>query len=796
MLIQNYYKTAIRNMKKNRFFTILNVFCLSLGMSITLLFVALLAFITRYDDFHPKKDRIYRITSHVKDNEENPQFASAPAPLSHKLKDEFTGIETVAPFQTILSREVIYHEQRIANDGFFAGPEFLSVFNFPFVKGSVESALVNPNSIVITETEAERIFGAAEPMGETVVIEPYGDFVVTGVLKDVPKNSHISFRSLASYSTLIALNGPTFMEQEEGWQKFTNSYVYFVISEKSDAADVQGYLNKVAKDKYRTPTEYLAEFKLQHLSEIVPGPRLFNSVGGQWDYFSLILTGGIMLIILIPACANYVNLSISQSLNRMKEIGVRKVMGGQRKQIFFQFVTETVLTMFLALALSYLIFEAIRFEFLRIIGDDLTDLNPTGLTILYFILFAILVGLVAGITPALYFSKINPVRALKGKPEQTRRGFQFPMRKVMITAQFILSMVFIMSVIIMLQQYRYSVNYDHGFQQRNILDVELQRINPEIVRNEFVGLSSVEKISMSSHVLGLDFDDENYVRVDDAHDSIPSAAISIDQNFISNMELKLLAGRDFSENASENRQFIIVNEELVKKLGVVELHAAIGSSLILQDGRAVRIGGVVKNFYHAGLTERIGCLYFIYDPSRFAFANLKLGSDDNVRDRAAIEAQWKKMGGETKFKAKFFADEVSDAYSFYFEVISIWGYLGLMAITVSCLGLLGTVVFTMRNRLKEVSIRKVVGASSQGLVYMLSKDFIILMLIASVITVPGVYLAFTKWLLPSLQHYAKPVGYLEVVVGMLVVAGLGLSTILSQTLKAANTNPVDNLRAE
>jgi putative ABC transport system permease protein len=796
-MLKNYFLTASRNLKKNKFFTVLNVFCLALGMSISLLFVALLAFLYRCDDFHQNKERIYRIISHVKDNEENPEYASAPVALVQKLKEDFTGIETVVPFQRVLSGEVIYNEKGIGISGFFAGPEFLQVFNFPLIKGNIASALADPHSVVITEAEAAKIFGSKDPIGETISIEPYGDLVITGILKDVPKNSHMKFDALASYTTLSSLQGSSFIESEESWSKFMNSYVYVVLSERNDAANVQRFLNKVSKDKYRTPQKFSISFKLQPLTEIIPGPALYNPVGGQWDYLTIMLVGLTTMIILIPACANYVNLSISQSLKRMKEVGVRKVMGGQRKQIFFQFVIETILTMLLALVLSFLMFEAIHGEFLKTVGSaESMDLSPTFSTIIYFVLFALFVGLVAGIAPALYFSKITPIRALKGKPEPTVKGIRFPIRKVMITAQFMLSLGFIASVVIVIQQYRFSVNYDFGFEQTNILDVPLKNVDTKIFKNEYAKLSSVDGISMSSHILGLEYEQSQFIHFMDSPDSIESAAIAIDENFISNLDLKILAGRNFTNNPAENAQFIIVNEELVKKLKIDELHAAIGRSLMLPNGKAVRIGGVVKNFHYTGLSEPIGNLYFEYDPTQFRYANLKMVGKDNSENMAAMEALWKKIGGEDKFTFDHFSDELAEAYSFYFEIITIWGYLGLLAITVACLGLLGTVVFTIKNRVKEVSIRKVVGASSESLVVLLSKEFVMLMAIASVITLPVIYYFFTEHLLPNSQHYHAKIGFLEMAGSLLIMLVLGLSTVLSQTWKAANANPVDNLKVE
>ena len=364
----------------------------------------------------------------------------------------------------------------------------------------------------------------------------------------------------------------------------------------------------------------------------------------------------------------------------------------------------------------------------------------------------------------------------------------------MTTIQFVLSLGFTMIVVIMLQQYRYSVNYDFGFQRENIVDVELQEVNQERFRAEFGKLSSVQRISMSSHVPGLESMGSRYVMQANQTDSVKTSALSIDENFISNIELSFLAGTDFSDQASENIHFIIVNEEFVKDLGFADPATAISNSVSFADGREVTIRGVVKNFHYGALRNPIGSFFFEYDPAKFRYANVKV-TPDSFLNMSEMETMWKNIGGIDKFKAQFLADEIKEAYTFYFEMVKLYGFLGLIAITVTCLGLLGTVVFTLRNRLKEISIRKVMGASADSLVILLSKDFFYLMLIASLIAIPAVYFLF-DYLLLSIQYYSIQIGIVEISISLLIIGLLGFSTILSQTRKAANANPVDNLRME
>jgi putative ABC transport system permease protein len=799
-MFKNYFKTATRSLSKNVFFTTINVFGLALGMSLSLLYVALIVFTYTYDNFHPNNERIYRVITHVQDNQENPSFASAPMGTAQLLKDNFSDVEKVVRIHRSLNHNVLYNEREIGVKGYFVDPTYLSMFNFPLLKGDAASALDMPNTMVITQAAADKIFGDKDPMGELVFIEPFGEVMITGVAKHLPKNSTMKFEALGSFSTLTSHYGPAFTDDEGNWQNFYFSYSYFLLADNSSPAVIEEFLNGIAKEKYKTG-DFKASFELQRLDKIAPGLELESEIGNNftgndWSYRIMVLMGILPMIILLAACGNYVNLAISQSLKRMKEIGVRKVMGGQKRQIIMQFVVESTIIMLLGLALSYFFFGIIRNEVLAVTGEgDWVDLNPTPATFAGFIVFALLIGFFSGVVPALHFAKVTPVNALKGKELQTTKGARFSIRKFLITTQFILSLSFIMAVVIIARQYTYSVNYDFGFDQEKILNVDLQQADPQLAKNEFEKLSFVQSISMSSHALGAGEVPGLYVRQGQKTDSIEASMMSIDENFIPNMGLKLVRGRNFTHDATENAHYIIINEVFARKLSPDDVYGAIDEVIILPDKREVRVAGIMKDFHYASLESPIGNFFFEYKPGLFRHMNFHLQSTNVPQAFLEMDAAWKPVGKGDKFEAEFLADQIRDAYAVYITFMKMWGYLGLLAITVACLGLLGTVAFTVKNRVKEVSIRKVMGASSESLIYLLSKDFIVLMIIAGIITIPIIYLLMKK-LLFNLQVYNAPIGALEIGISLAIVLFLGLTTILSQTLKAANTNPVDNLRIE
>lgn len=794
-MFKNYFKTATRNLSKNKFFTTLNTFGLALGMSLTLLFVAMVVFIFQFDNFHSNKDHIYRVITHVRDRQENPSFASAPIGTAQLLKGNFTGLEKVVRIHKSAKADVRYGDTKFPLKKYFVDAEYLSMFDFPLLQGNTVTSLAKPNSMVITESAAARIFGDKDPMGELVFIAPYGEVMITGVANDMPKNTHLKVDALISFATLTSYHGASFTDEEKNWDNFYNSYTYLQLSDNTSPSAIEAFLNGVAKEKYKTP-EFQASFALQPLDKIVPGPELDNDLGNEWSYQEMFLMGVLPMLILFAACSNYVSLAVSQSLNRMKEIGVRKVMGGKKGQIFMQFVMESTIIMLLAVTMSYFIFEIIRDETLSITGElDFVDLNPTPGTFAGFLFFALLVGFVAGIVPALHFSKIGPIHALKGKELQTKKGSRFTLRKIVITSQFILSLGFTMAMVIMVQQYRYSTNYNFGFDQEKVLNVDLQQSDAQLVKNEFEKLSFVSLMSMSSHPLGAGDVPGLYVKRIDSSDSINASFMAIDENFITNMGLHLVLGRNFTSDAGENSRLIIINEVFAKSLSPNDPSRAIDQVIILPGKKEVRVVGILKDFHYASLQSPIANFFFEYAPVNFRYANMKLETTNERQAFLEMEEAWKPVGNGNRFKAEFLADQIRDAYSFYDSIVKMWGFMGLLAIAIACLGLLGTVVFTVKNRVKEVSIRKVMGASSESLVYLLSRDFIVLLGIASIVTIPGVYILM-ELMLQEAQYYHAPIGVFEVVISLAVVLALGLTTIFSQTLKAANTNPVDNLRVE
>ncbi|MEZ4946546.1 MAG: ABC transporter permease [Cyclobacteriaceae bacterium] len=787
-MIKNYFLIASRSLVKHKFFTIINVVGLAVGMSICLLLIAFFSFISKYDEFHVNKDTIYRVISITDDKTEKKEWSSAPSFLAQQLKAGYSGIDQVVRVSATLSTEVELENKKISLTGFYVDPNFLQVFTFPLIKGNKERALISANTLVLTERASKKLFGDADPIGRLIKLGD-SDFEITGVLENHPKNSHMQFEALVSYQSLEGRSVRASVSPKENVRAFSNQYVYLQLSPTTEITHLQQYLNKEAAS-VNDSNDFNISFELQKLTSIAAGRSLSNSIGPEWDLPSLSGFIVVALLILIPASFNYANISIAQALKRMKEIGLRKMMGSLQQQIFVQFIIETIIISFVALGLAFYIFTVIRQEFLSmLVSGDAISLDLDTPTVFYFVLFAIAVGVATGFVPAYYFSRLNPIAAMKKTPIKNNSRFSF--RKSLTVFQFALSIGFITSVVVILNQYKKTINYDFGFQQKNILDVQLQDTDPDLFRNEFSKLASVSEISMSSHIMGIEGMKPEYVKYTDGSDSLEVYQMIIDEHYLSNLNLRLLAGKNFIRS-EVSKDKIIVNEIFLEKNGIKHPAAALGETFVL-DGKEVEVIGVVKNFHYARLDEPIESFMFRYDERQLHVANLKIASSDILGALTDMEELWKPLAGEKKFTAHFFKEEIEDAYSHYFVLVKICGFLGFLAITISCLGLLGMVVLTVESKTKEIGIRKVMGASVAGVIMMLSKDFMKLIVIASCIALPLTYLFFDKVYFRS-QHYKIPIGAAEIVLSIVIILSFGLATILSQTMKAAQANPVDTLR--
>jgi putative ABC transport system permease protein len=789
-MLKSYLKVAARNIARHKYFSIINAFGLALGMSVSLLLISFYAYVSSFDDFHKRKENIYRVISTLEKGVDRDDLASSPSALANRLHEESAGIKEIVRINASFHGDVVSDKLNIPIRGFYADANFFSVFDFEMIQGNLLTALSRPNSIVLTESVAKKIAVSRDLLGKSLEIDGLGNFEVTAVIKD-QQRTHLSFEVLVSFSTLPA-NVRGDESDPDQWTSYNDQYIYLLVDDPSNKATLQQSLERIAHDISSQSNDASITFKLQALGDITPGPDLENSIGPDTDTTLIAVFGTICLLILLPACFNYANISIARALKRSKEIGLRKTLGGVKSQIFLQFIIETIAIMVISLAGAVIIFMVIRPEFEDMMPGSWLDLSLTWEMLVMFLLFTVVAGFLTGVFPALHFAGLNPIQALRGK-SNARGSSRMRTRRMLIIFQFALSFCFIVLLIVFSRQYRYTLNFDFGFNTENILDVELQGADPTTFKAEFSRLPSVHAISMSSGILGSSYS-STLVREEAGGDSLKVFQLFVDPTYIGNMELKLLAGQNFPTTAMQTERHILVNEEFLHAWQIANPIDALGKTFIV-EGKELEIIGVLKNFHFAPLQLPIKSFFLRTDPSQFSYANLNVASPDIHATLTSMEKTWNNLNTTRKFEAHFFDDEMEEMNQFYWALLKMIGFLGLIAISISLLGLLGMVVYTTENRTKEVGIRKVFGATEASITYLLSKDFFRLMAWAIGFAIPVSFLLFDN-LLSGLQHYRVSLNVWDILIGLVVFSLIGIVTIASQTWKAAGANPADTLRYE
>jgi putative ABC transport system permease protein len=784
-MIRNYIKISVRNLYRYKYFSLINAFGLAIGMSVSLLLISLRMFVGTYDDFHQNGDRIFTITSTRAEGIDETKFWTAPMGLADKMQNELAVVKEVVRIVKAEDNMIKNGSGNVSVPSYFVEPQFLSVFSFPLIAGKA-SVLSDPNQVILTESAADKLFNTTDVIGKSVELANGTIAHVGGVLRNIANNSHMKFDMLISLNSLGANPG----EQKDQWTNFERQYVYLLLDNKTSAKILQDYLDGISSAMYAS-NPVKVKFASQPLGNIAMGPDFRNPIGETWDIGGFIIFSVFALLILLPACFNYINISLARALRRAKEIGLRKTIGGHRNQIFAQFVTETLIITLLSLIMSLVIFVVIRDQFQSmLVAGASTDLSitwPMGFT---FVLFGLATGLIAGIIPALYFARLNPVEALKSKI--AGQGSSMRLRKSLTVLQFVLSFGFILSLLVFGRQYRYSLNFDFGFQKDNILTVELKDVSPGLIAQKFSQLASVKSMSMSSGLPGLGAQSVFISKT--GTDSVEADQMFIDHNFIRNFKLQLIAGKDFPDENSAHEKFMMVNEEFLSIEGLKNPAEVLGRVYTI-NGNDLEVIGVVKDFHYAPLHDPIGKLCLRTNPDEYHYANLEVVSSDAQAMITEMENIWKTFPTATKFEARYFDQELNEAFSTYKVLLKMVGFLGLLAVTISLLGMLGMVVYTSETKTKEVSIRKVMGASVAGIAILLSKDYLRMMTIAIVISIPLTIILLEK-LLPGLQYYHADIALSDVAISTIIFISLGVVTITSQTYRTARLNPAETLKSE
>jgi len=818
-MIRSYIKIALRNILKHKVFSFINIIGLAVSMSASLLIILMIADQNKYDQFHTKKNSIYRIITRY--NEDNNFYATTAMPMKETLLEQYEGIEKVVRFRMMFGGDVTYVENTIPLAGFYADEDLFNLFDFELLYGDPETALKNPFSLVITEEAASKLFQDENPIGKIVKfndrgLDHYGlgisiknvmlgDFTITGVIKDNNYKTHIPLEIFGSWSTLPVLKNQEIDDvQLDDWKSIWDTYLFVLMEDGKTRKDLTRILDRISEVQFEDYEDFKLTFDTQALSEITPGTFLNNPMSFRMPKEGFYFLSFLALIVIISACFNYTNLSVARALTRAKEIGVRKINGAKRVQIFSQFITEAIIISLFSLILSTVFLQLLKQGFAGLwLNQYLAiSMNENAVVILLFIFFSVFIGFIAGFLPAWYLSSFQPLNVLKKELSRVskKKGtlmFSKPgLGKSLVITQFVFSLVLIITTTLLFSQMHHLMKAEYGFNKDNILNIQLQGNDYHLLANELRSYSEIKQISASSLIPATGFSDGGQLKTPDDSDSTGVFYIGADHNYIDNLKLDLLYGNNLPVDLSDNSGgYIVVNETTAKKFGYETTQDIIGEVFYLsKKDDMVEVVGVIKDFYYGLFLDEIGPLAIHYNPEKFRFMNVRITGNNLKETLAFIEGKWKEMDKVHTYEYKFFDEQLAGTHAIIGDVISVVGFIAILAVSIACLGLLGMATYTAETRLKEIGIRKVMGASVKSLLLLLSKGFIILLSIAIVIGAPLAYFINNLWL--ELFAYKVSFGVNIFGTSILIMLILGILTVGSQTLRAALINPIVTLRDE
>lgn len=796
-MIWTYLKIAYRNLKKNRLLTFINLFGLAFSMSVGMMELIVLQKELNYDKFHPHPERTYRILSeYALKNGNRWTFASTPLLLQSTLLADTAVIEQTVSIYPVLKGVASVNGKELNLNGAFTQPSFFQVFGFSLAQGSPQTALQQPNTLILSPATAVKFFGNENPVGKTIDVQGYGLFTVTGVLNEPPGNSHIDFDAYASASTVPLLEkSKTLPARSDKWNELP-AYTYLSAKEGVNNKRLEGLLQMAAQNLNATDNGGHTRFELQPIQKVRPtSDDISNDIGGGTTWGKLWMGIDISLIILIAACFNYTNLTIARALTRAKEVGVRKIVGARRYQIFTQYLMESMLQAFLALAIAWVLLS-----FIVQYAPFGYEIIPAGAKLstayfLYTVGFALFTGLLSGVAPAVILSAFQPVRVLKNLSTAKIFG-KVGLQKSLIVFQYSLSLVILIFLTTFFRQFSMLSAEDPGFRRDNVLVVPLEGMSTTLVAPKLAMVSGVRSVSPLSvpftpHFSGIR--SQAWIG-NKSKETISLNNFFTDNTFIPSMHLQLLAGRNFGTAPDTAREReVILNFRAVRGLGFTSFDEAVGKKLWINDSTSLEIIGIVNDFKYENAGKPV-------DP--IAFRNKKeackyLYATVDGTDRAALVQRagimWQSLAPKKPFVPSWLDETIAENNS-QRTAIAFLGYLAFIALSIATLGLLGLVIYTVETRRKETGIRKVIGASVKQIISLLSKKFVWLLVIAGVIAVP---IGYTLSIL-FLQNFVERVGngFVSAVGCFLFLLSVGLLVILSQTWRASRENPVNSLRTE
>ncbi|MTI21868.1 FtsX-like permease family protein [Fulvivirga sp. RKSG066] len=793
-MLKNYFKIALRNMLRNKAYAFINILGLTLGITCCSLLFLFVINETSYDKQYQNSERIYRVVEISGAGDDTRYFGQTTPALAPTMVEEFEEVEKYSRLfkfggHVNFSIEETKYAER---DYYFANPEFLEMFDVEWLKGDKTSALNEPGSMVIDEDWAKTLFGNEEAMGKEIIIDGDKTHVVTGIIKKFPKNTHLDVRILVSYPG----SEDWFKEYLANWGTY-GAYVYFQLAKHTRLNQVEAKIPGLI-EKYFKPEDN-RNFYLQPLTDIHFNSKDIefgadNAKGEEAYIYIFIAVGALMLLI---ACINYMNLATAKSLHRGKEIGMRKVSGAQRYQLIVQFLTESTVMALIALILSVGLVDLLL-PYFNELTNKAFEFNADTFLGIFSLLFAItlVVGVVSGLYPAFLMSKLKPANILKGSLT-TGRG-SILLRKTLVITQFTLSIIMIVATIVASNQMSYVQEKSLGFDKDHMMVIDINsgavRQRAETMANEFLKSPYVTKVGISSRVPGEWKNlQQLYVNAANDPDSLRTNFIGFDVNMIDTYEIDIVDGKGFSGNAQSDSLTILVNEALVEEL---DLKSPVGDYLTIQGGR-FQITGVLKNFNFQSLHSEIAPLIVGAWNNPFQqidYFSLKYDPDHIEEAVAHATSVHDQFDEYTPIEYHFLDQQWDLFYENDKRAGNVFALGAGITIFIACMGLFGLASYIIQKRTKEISVRKVLGASVRDLFMLLSKTFVVQVFIAFIIAVPIAWYMMNAWL--DNFAYRFNLGVSEFLIGGISALLISMISISYKVLKAAYLNPAGTLKED
>ncbi|WP_121810067.1 ABC transporter permease [Mucilaginibacter kameinonensis] len=805
-MIKNYLRSAFRNIARHKFISFINISGLTIGLTCCLLILTYIVKELSYDKFNHNAPNIYRVSRsfNTADGVVNLHLGAVAPPFGPLLKNEFPDIKKVTrlfPNGDVVLR---YKDKLLTEKGsYFADENFLSFFDLKTVAGDPKTALSEPYTVMMTEDMARKYFGNEDPMNKEIRLDNQFNFKVTGIFKPFPANSQMHPQMLISFNTLNddKVYGRNALATNWGNNSF---FTYLLLPDNYNidriSSQFPAFIDKYMNSPGQPRQSKFTQLHIQRFLDIHLHSHLDDEVEQNGDIKRVYIFSAIALFILLIACINYMNLSTARSTLRAKEIGIRKVIGAQQKEIITQFLSESVLITYFSLALALILTWALLPLINQLSELDLSIsslFQPSILTAV--LLLPLVIGLISGIYPAIFMSSFKPIKVLKGILKVGSGNISF--RKVLVVVQFSISIILIVATTIVFQQLRYIQTKSLGFNKDHLVTLKGIPANQfEAFRADILRDPAIKDIGRSSRIPSGRLLDDQGVSVFDGDKPLPVKAdikcINADYGFISTYGIRMAAGRNFSREFATDSNNFVINSSAVSVLGWKSPENAIGKNMSY-GGVKGKVIGVVKDFHFESLHQNI--IPLLMEMPSFANNNygkvtVKIDGNHVNSALATLEQTWKKYQSETPFEYSFLDERFQKLYNSEQEQGNLFTIFSCLAIFIACLGLFGLSAFTISQRVKEIGVRKVLGASIPQIVTELSKDFLKLVIVAAVIALPIAWYAMSKWLLDF--AFRVSIQWWVFVMAGVIALIIAFATISYQSIKAAMANPVKSLRSE